>query len=194
MAFATEAELEAYTGTSIDTTRATLLLDLATGAIRAHTNQTLSRVANDTVVLPGNYTGTLELPERPVASVASVSIGDTNLAADVDYVWDGASSLLRGTLVTGVLVVNDGPLLSGRGDWGGPGAQVSVTYTHGFATISDDIKGVCLALAARSLSSPDGVNSETVGSYSVSYSRTGGAVSLLDEERRLLDRYRRTVF
>jgi hypothetical protein len=38
------------------------------------------------------------------------------------------------------------------------------------------------------------VNSETVGSYSVSYSRTGGAVSLLDEERRLLDRYRRKVF
>ncbi len=71
---------------------------------------------------------------------------------------------------------------------------MTVVYTHGFAVIPNDVKGVCLALAARSLQSPDGVNSETVGSYSVSYSRTGGAVSLLDEERRLLDRYRRKVF
>jgi len=194
VAFATETELEAYTGTSIATDRATLLLDMATGAIRAHTNQTLSRVTNDTVILPGNYTGVLELPERPVASVGAVTIGDTALTVDSDFVWDGRTSLLRGTAVTGVLVINDGPLISGRGDWGGPGAQVTVTYTHGFATIPDDIKGVCLALAARSLQSPDGVNSETVGSYSVSYSRTGGAVSLLDEERRLLDRYRRKVF
>lgn len=194
MAFATEAELEAYTGASIDTSRATILLDVATAAIKAYTNQTLSRVTNDTVILPGNHTNTLELPERPVISIGAVSIGDTALTVDSDFVWDGRSGLLRGTAVSGVLVINDGPLVSGTGDWGGPGAQVSVTYTHGFATIPDDIKGVCLALAARSLQSPDGVNSETIGSYSVSYSRTGGAVSLLDEERRLLDRYRRRVF
>lgn len=194
MAFATETELEAYTGATVATDRATILLDTATAAIRAYTNQTLSRVTNDVVILPGNYTGRLELPERPVTSVGAVAIGDTALTVDSDFVWDGRTSLLRGTAVSGVLVVNDGPLISGRGDWGGDGARVSVTYTHGFATIPDDVKGVCLALAARSLQSPDGVNSETVGSYSVSYTRTGGAVSLLDEERRLLDRYRRKVF
>lgn len=194
MAFATEAELEAYTGTSIATTRAELLLDLATGAIRAYTNQTISRVTSDVVVLPGSWSNRLELPERPVVSVATVKIDDTTLVADTDYVWDGRWTLLRGTSEAGVLVINDGPLISSHGDWGGAGAQVTVTYTHGFATIPDDIKGVCLALAARSLASPDGVNSESVGSYSVSYSRSGGAVSLLDEERRLLDRYRRRVF
>lgn len=194
MAFATEAELEAYTGTSIATTRAELLLDLATGAIRAYTNQTISRVTSDVVVLPGSWSNRLELPERPVASVATVKIDDTTLVADTDYVWDGRWTLLRGTSEAGVLVINDGTLISSHGDWGGAGAQVTVTYTHGFATIPDDIKGVCLALAARSLASPDGVNSESVGSYSVSYSRSGGAVSLLDEERRLLDRYRRRVF
>lgn len=194
MAFATEAELEAYTGTSIDTTRAELLLDLATGAIRAYTNQTISRVTSDVVVLPGSWSNRLELPERPVVSVATVKIEDTTLVADADYVWDGRWTLLRGTSEAGVLVINDGPLISSHGDWGGAGAQVTVTYTHGFATIPDDVKGVCLALAARSLASPDGVNSESVGSYSVSYSRSGGAVSLLDEERRLLDRYRRRVF
>lgn len=191
MAFATEAELEAYTGTSIATDRATLLLDLATGAIQGYTGQTISRVTNDEVVLVGNWGSTLTLPERPAVAPTAVAIGDTALTADTDYVFDGRWTLHRGTKVDGVLSVN-GPdyLINGWGDWGGPGAQVTVTYTHGFATIPNDIKGVCLALAARSLASPDGVNSESVGSYSVSYSRSGGAVSLLAEEQRLLDSYR----
>ena len=194
MAFATEAELEAYTGVAVATDRATLLLDTATAAIQAYTRQTLSQ-ASTTVVLPGTMSERLVLPERPVTAVTAVSIGDTALTADTDYVWDGASTLIRGSRVDGVLSVN-GPdwLVNGWGDWGGPGAQVEITYTHGFATIPNDIKGVCLALAARSLQSPDGVNSESVGTYSVSYSRSGGAVSLLTEERELLNRYRVKVF
>lgn len=193
--FASEAELEAYTGVSVATDRARLLLDLATGAIQAHTHQTLGRVLNDAVTLPGNWGNALVLPERPASAPTLVKIGDTTLTVDTDYVFDGRWTLYRGTKVNGVLSVN-GPdyLIDGWGDWGGPGAVVSVTYSHGFAAIPNDIKGVCLALAARSLQSPDGVNSETVGSYSVSYSRTGGAVSLLDEERKLLDRYRVRVF
>ena len=194
MAFATEADLEAYTGTTVATDRATLLLDAATAAIQTYCGQTFTQ-ATTTAVMPGSWDSKLELPERPVTAVTTVIIGDTTLTVDTDYVWDGQHMLHRGTKVDGVLSVN-GPdyLIDGWGDWGGPGAQVSVTYTHGFATIPGVVKGVCLALAARSLQSPDGVNSESVGSYSVSYSRTGGAVSLLDEERSLLNRYRRRVF
>lgn len=193
-AFATEAELEAYTGTSIDSTRATLLLDLATGAIRAYTGQTLSQVSGDVVTLPGTFDNALVLPERPVTAVTTVVVNDLTLAVNGDYVWPGSDVLLRGSRIATPVVNGPDWLLGGFGDWGGPSAEVVVTYTHGFATIPSDIKGVCLALAARSLTSPDGVNSETVGSYSVSYSRTGGAVSLLSEEKALLDRYRRTVF
>ncbi len=192
--FATETELEAYTGTSIATDRARILLDMASGAIRSYCRQTFTRGAT-TVILPGTHAEKLELPERPVTAITLVKIGDTTLAVDTDYVWDGQHTLYRGTKVDGVLSVN-GPdyLINGWGDWGGPGAQVTVTYTHGFTSIPNDIKGVCLALAARTLGSPDGVNSESVGSYSVSYSRTGGAVSLLSEERELLNRYRTRVF
>lgn len=195
MAFATEQELEDYTGTSVATARATILLDTATGAIQAYTGQTLSQVSSHSITLPGNFTNRLTLPERPVTAVTSVTVGDSLLTGDADYVWDGKDGLLRGSRVDGVGSIN-GPdwLLSGAGDWGGPGSVITIVYTHGFATIPNDIKGVCLALAARSLSSPDGVNSETIGSYSVSYSRSGGAVSLLDEEKSLLDRYRRKVF
>lgn len=193
-AFATEAELEAYTGSSIATDRATLLLDAATAAIQAYCRQSFTQ-ATTTAVFPGTFTSALVLPERPVTAVTLVKIGDTTLTVDTDYVWDGAHTLYRGTKVDGVLSVN-GPdyLIDGWGDWGGPGAQVTVVYSHGFASIPNDVKGVCLALAARSLTSPDGVNSESVGSYSVSYSRTGGAVSLLTEEKALLNRYRRRVF
>lgn len=192
--FATEAELEAYTGTSVASDRAAILLDMASGAIRAHTNQTIT-YGTTTAVMPGTFDSKLELPERPVTAVTSVTIGATALTADSDYVWDGQHTLHRGSKVDGVLSVN-GPdyLINGWGDWGGPGAQVTVVYSHGFQSIPNDIKGVCLALAARTLGSPDGVNSESVGSYSVSYSRTGGAVSLLTEEKALLNRYRRRVF
>lgn len=190
-AFALPADLDVYTGTTVTEARARLLLDLASGAIRGYTGQTISRVTNDTITLPGNFGSTLTLPERPASAPTLVKIGDTTLTADTDYVFDGRWTLHRGTKVDGVLSVN-GPdyLVNGWGDWGGPGAQVTVTYSHGFMTIPGDVKGVCLALAARSLASPDGVNSESVGSYSVSYSRSGGAVSLLAEEQRLLDSYR----
>ncbi len=193
-AFATEAELEAYAGTSVATDRATLLLDAATAAIQAYCRQSFTQDTT-TAVFPGTFGSSLVLPERPVTAITLVKIGDTTLTVDTDYVWDGAHTLYRGTKVDGVLSVN-GPdyLIDGWGDWGGPGAQVTVTYTHGHATIPGAIKGVCLALAARTLGSPDGVNSESVGSYSVSYSRTGGAVSLLSEERELLNRYRVRVF
>lgn len=192
--FATESELESYTGTSVATDRARLLLDMASAAIRAYTNQTISQ-ATTTAILPGTFTDAMVLPERPVTAITLVKIGDTTLTVDTDYVWDGAHTLYRGTKVDGVLSVN-GPdyLINGWGDWGGPGAQVTVTYTHGLANIPNDVKGVCLALCARSLASPDGVNSESVGTYSVSYSRTGGAVSLLTEEKALLNRYRLRVF
>lgn len=195
MAFATEAELEAYTGVSIDTTRAELLLDLATGAIRAYTGQTISQATSTAITIPGNYTERLDLPERPASAPTLVKLGDTTLTEDTEYVFDGRWSLFRGTAAVGLFVANlPESFLTGYSDWGGPQTPITITYTHGFATIPDDVKGVCLALAARSLQSPDGVNSESVGSYSVSYSRTGGAVSLLDEERALLDRYRVKVF
>lgn len=195
MAFATEAELEAYTGAAVATDRATILLDTATAAIQAYTGQTLSLATSTAITLPGNYTGRLDLPERPASAPTLVKLGDTTFSEDVDYVFDGQWSLYRGLAAVGVFNATlPESFLTGYADWGGPQTQITVTYTHGFATIPNDIKGVCLALAARSLQSPDGVNSESVGSYSVSYSRTGGAVSLLTEERAMLDRYRRRVF
>ena len=193
--FAIEAELEAYTGTSIASDRAAILLSVASAAIRAYTGQTLSSATSTAITIPGNYTPQLDLPERPASAPTLVKLGDTTLTEDVDYVFDGRWSLFRGTAAVGMFVANlPESFLTGSADWGGPQTQITVTYAHGFATIPDDIKGVCLALAARSLTSPDGVNSESVGSYSVSYSRSGGAVSLLDEEKALLNRYRRRVF
>ena len=62
---------------------------MASGAIRAYTNQTISQ-ATTTAVMPGNHSEKLVLPERPVTSVTSVTIGATSLAADTDYVGWGA--------------------------------------------------------------------------------------------------------
>lgn len=71
-AFALPADLDVYTGTTVTEARARLLLDLASGAIRGYTGQTISRVTNDTITLPGNF-GSLQPvrraqqdPARPV--------------------------------------------------------------------------------------------------------------------------------
>lgn len=187
MAFATEADLEALTGRSFETAQATLLLDLATAVIRSYTAQTLDQVEDDDVVLPGRWGSVLVLPERPVTAVAAISVDGTVLAA-ADWSWDGADKVYRGSRIDSVSI-NDGALSDGH--WGGPHVQVEVTYTHGFPTIPDDIKAVCLAMADRAAASPGGVTQESVGSYSVTYARTNG-VHLAADEQAILDRYRKT--
>lgn len=79
----------------------------------------------------------------------------------------------------------------GRGTGGGGG-----TYAHGFTTIPQGIKGICLEATAWSVANPEGVRSETIGSYSITHSGAGGDLTgiLPEAERRELNRYRRRAW
>ena len=169
-------------------TAADLLIESASGVIRAHVRQTISAVANDVAQLRGNWTHRLVLPERPVTGVAAVVAGPTTLVANVDYVWPGREDLLRGPALTNGMTAD----LGRPGHWGGPDLAVQVTYSHGYSTIPFDVRSVTLDLIERRLTRPLGVVREDLGRYKVQYTpgEPSGMV-LLPSDERALKRYRR---
>lgn len=190
MPFATTDELADWLGYTItETARATLMLEVATGKIQSWTRQTIEQVINDAVELKGTWEPVLKLPQRPVTAVASVTIDGTALTVTDDYVvvkdelrrpnaeyhnWQAPSSDFYPFTQTG---------------WGGPSAIVAVTYTHGFATIPDDVKGVCLSLAGRAFTNPEMAAMRTVDSQTFQYGPRH--LDLTDGEKDVLAKYRR---
>lgn len=196
MSFATPEDLGVFLGrTDLDAPQAQMILDGATAAIRAEANQTITR-ATSTDLLMGTWSLDLELPERPVVSIGSVKLNGVVMAA-ADYEWEGLQVLRRGQLLGRIGVFDGNPRRPGAylgsvGHWGGPASTVEVTYTHGYATVPADLMMLCLQIAARVLINPQGLQSESLGAYSVRYVNhgSGGPTVLLDEdEKRVARRY-----
>lgn len=136
MSLATPDELADYLGIELDTAdtaRAQLILDGATGTIQAHTRQTLTAVAGDTVILAGTTDRVLALPQRPVTSVTTVVLDGVTITDHTVY----QSALIR------------------DGGWGDTDEYVTVTYDHGYTVIPDVLREVCLSLAARRYVNPE---------------------------------------
>lgn len=183
---ATVDELEILTGQTFASGEPlpTLVLEIASAVIRQEAGQTITLVEDDQVDLLGNWSRDLWLPERPVIAVGSVAIIGGNIDADwnlnsniepVSYTWNRQGLLRRYAGAT----------------WGGDGATVRLTYSHGHETIPDLIRGLCLQVAQRLFEDPAaaGIKQETIGSYSYKTDSAAGA-ALSDDERRLLRDYR----
>lgn len=210
--FATVADIEAFLQVEISTAAqiasAERALAEATAAIRNYCHQYLELVSDDEITLDVfgphrgaprvNYPRTggsrLFLPELPVVSVASVVEDGKTLTVDEDYKLGqyGILHRINAKWATGIGVV-------------------TVTYSHGYATIPDDIIAVCTRAASRGyqagLRSAEnealaGVQSKSLGDYSVTFgSDQGGGVGegvmgasaarfLLLSEKDILDNYR----
>lgn len=194
MSFATVAELQDWMGFTVDaseTTRAQLMLDSATSGIKAWTRQTIEQVTDDTVQLQGTWEHVLELPERPVTSVSSVAVDGEAQTVTTDYLvvrnelrrpnaefqnWQPPTSDFFPFAKTG---------------WGGPSVIVEVTYTHGFATIPDDIKGICLAKAARMFMNPEATSAKLIDGQQLTYGLRH--LDLTDGEKEILNAYKKAA-
>lgn len=171
MALASISDLELRTGTIEpgELTRATVVLDDASNAVRAYTGQMISLETTTVRSRPAGCT--IWLSQRPVIAVAGLN--DINDNAIEGWVFDGIDRI---TLAIPVNVVD-------------------VTYVHGYDRIPDDIIGVVCAIAARSLASDadPGITSEGIAGYSYSRGTVGaaGPWGMFDQERTVLDRYRR---
>jgi len=167
----------------------------ATAAIRNYCHQQIELVEDDTWtfdVRPARWN--LLLPELPVVEVSSVVEDDETLDDGDDY-----------------KLANFGQLVRVGRRWAAGIQIVTVTYTHGYSAIPDDVVGVCTRAAARAyqagLKSVDslgvpGVTAKALGDFSVSFtSEAGGGVGeglmgvsgarmLLLSEKDMLNRYR----
>ena len=167
----------------------------ATAAIRNYCHQTIELVEDDEYtfdVRPARWN--LLLPELPVVEVSTVVEDDETLDDGDDY-----------------KLANFGQLVRVGRRWAAGIQIVTVTYSHGYATIPDDVVGVCTRAAARAyqagLKSVDslgvpGVTAKALGDFSVSFtSEAGGGVGeglmgvsgarmLLLSEKDVLNRYR----
>lgn len=178
MAFATYTDLEnrfGITMTSAERTRAAALIADAQRLIQDDTGQTIELVSNDSVTLPGAYTASIRLPQRPVVSVASVVLDGSTLTAADDWYVDG-DDLVR----TGIWPASQNRFgISGA--WGDPSQALVVTYTHGWAAIPGAIKAVCLEMVGRVWVNPGATSEQEIGNSRATYAAQG--LLMTEDER-----------
>lgn len=198
MAYATADELRLLLGmdtlTSEQTTRAELVLDLATGEVEDEVGQSLEE-AEDTVVLdgptlstrwhepPGTGSRDLVLPRWPVTAVSSVTILHDDQPAetlsegtDADYTWSA-----------------DGIVTRVNAWWPTWDRSVEVTYTAGYDPVPAAARRIVLRVAATGWDNPRLLRSESIGDYSRGWGSGAVGLALTEADRRLLGRYRARV-
>ena len=196
--FATVQDIEAFLQIEITTPAQVLsaqrALTEASAAIRNYTRQYLEQVDDEVITLDSLGGSRLFLPELPVLEITKVIEDGVTLTQGVDYKL-GQHGILHRT-----------------GQRWSTGIQnITITYSHGFADIPDDIVAICTRAASRAyqagVRSADsdglmGVASKSLGDFSVAFaSESGGGVGegimgasaarmLLMSEKDVLDKYR----
>lgn len=120
----------------------TALIAVASGIVSDHLGQHIALVENDEITLTGMLSTRLTLPERPIVSVASVTL---NGVAVTDYTISG-------------------PDLVREGKWDG---AVAVTYAHGFDPIPHSVQTVVAQIVGRAYTQTDNVKTEQSGQHMV---------------------------
>lgn len=162
-AFATTTDLASWLQVaSVTSGPATLALNVASSTIRSFCGWSISQ---ETVTETRDGTGakSLWLPTLRLTAVASVVADGRTLTPTVDYDWTSFGKLIR------------------HGCWPRTPRSVALVYTHGYATVPDVVKGVCLSLAARAYNNPQDAKSmsEDVGPFARSLTYTGDSPSSL---------------
>lgn len=167
--------------TSAQTARADALLADASAIVRNYTRQTISRSIS-TIPLEPTAEQWLYLPERPVNEIVAVTVGGAALASGNWQLQNDA--LFRYDGWAGCYQIANGPV--NQPD------TIVVEYDHGFDTVPDDIVRIVCKIAAMSYLNPSGYRSASMGAASYTLaSETIGTANLDDDDRRVLDAYRR---
>jgi hypothetical protein len=172
--YATVAELASFIKQDVDTSTATLDLQILSElfAKRAHTR---FEVTATTYSKPGYGNVELVMPYAPLIAVQAVRVAGVTLTPVTDYTVIEQSLYRR--VGFGV-------------PWRFPPDLVEVDYTHGYTTVPDDVKGAVLESAAAAYISPDVTTaSETIDDYTVKSTPRTGGVRLSDAAQALADFY-----
>lgn len=186
---ATADDVEARLGRSLTTAeeeRVDALLADASASIRSYTGQQFTQATTTDRFRVRR--GSVTLPQRPVASIDSVT--DVRTSTSVYHRWDGIDRIVFS--VSALDEFEWEPFRVGNGP-----PVVEIEYTHGYETIPDEIIGVVCSVVTRSLGrrpEDSAVSQESIAGYSYSIGSAGaaGGFGLLPDERAVLDRYKRS--
>jgi hypothetical protein len=150
----------------LDASTAALVIEAATAVVQSLTGQRIIEVVGDTATLLGTTDGWLDLPQRPVSAVTSVTL-------------DG-SAVSEGT-ATGTYRRHGSRLWRDCG-WATCHTEPStvvVVYAHGYAAGSQELqfaRSAVLSLARGAYSSPSGATREAIDDYSVQFEAASAAM------------------
>jgi phage gp36-like protein len=183
-ALATLADLRARLAQTIDDERGQRALDDASAAICTYAGQTFE--VETTTERCRLRSGVARLSQRPVTAVAGAR-GPSGEA--LVLFWDGADRVYLSTAAPLA------PLMAPYAPASMP-QMIDVTYTHGYDVIPPVLVALTCNVAARALGSgPEqaSLTGVTLDGYGETYGPVGaaGALGLFNDERALLDRYRR---
>lgn len=188
------------------TAQANLLLELISVDMQSAAGGQTIETGSGTHKLAGTWDRDLELPQRPVTAITSVSVNGVAVASSA-YTWNARQLIRRGALS----YADDfdpefdwhslgfqGAGWLGGSHWGGPDSTVVVAYAWGLAAEARAmamLRSMALRVAGRTIENPQGVTSEQLGAYSVQYGRAAAAGSShlnTAEVRALRKRFGRT--
>ena len=173
--------------TDTEAQRVDALLTDASAAVRNYTGQQFTEGTTTVALTPER--GTVTLSQRPVTDVTTIADVDGN---DVTFTWYSGGTVYLYPLGTDTRLDLNAVAP--------PVAPVTVTYDHGYAagSIPEDIVAVVCGVTLRALGRTpleSGVMQQSIRGYSETIGPVGaaGPVGFLNEEKAILDKYRRPV-
>ena len=141
-------------------------LNRASARVRSYTGQTISRVVNDVQDIPVRNL-IAQLPQLPADKPTVVTFDGVVFLENTAWYWDPIQQRLCG--------VN--PYLNSANFsgwwWRDNDKYVTVTYSHGYATVPEGIKEVVCAIANRMAQTPasaeGGTRQEGAGGVNITY-------------------------
>jgi hypothetical protein len=160
---ATIADLAAYVQEDIadGDAPATLSLEIASGVLRSYLGYDVLGVDDFVELCDPINASFIELRQTPVKDVTLVEVfnrdaNDFVIVASTDYDVSLRLGVIAGHPGTGFR-------------WPSWPESWRVTYSYGYDTVPDAIRGVCVGIAARQWATPVGIESERIGGYNVRF-------------------------
>ena len=177
------ADILALDSTGLDPDQAAAVLAQASARFRAEAFCDFD--ATETTLILRVVGGRVDLPKRPVTAVSAVKSIAADGTADndlTDWSFDGIHTIRVGDRSW---VINATT---------GESETVEVTWTHGHATVPEDVRWAVAQMAARAISNPApaGVQAENIGAYGYRIGGSGesGGAGMTADERAIAHRYR----
>ena len=167
---ATAADLSALLGVTVAAGQAGVLLECATAVVQeAAGRQRLVAVAGDIITIAGTTDSWLDLPQRPVTTVTTVTLDGVALTAGAAGSGGSTYRVIGNRLWRG----------DGWQQYASEPSTVVPTYSHGYAAGAQDLqlaRAAVLGLCRPFVDNTSGATQVRIDDYSVTYDRMSAAM------------------